>query len=92
MLCYCGQEIGSTNSYGWQICRYNEHGEVIYAVCMHGIVCIDIENNILRHIETLEDLIISIENEIVGYEPCGREQQRLESLKFAIETLRKNIT
>ena len=92
MLCFCGQEIGSTNSFGWQTCTYNDKGEIIYAICMHGIVCIDLINNVTKHIEVLEDLIISIENEIVGYEPCGREQQRLESLKFAIEALRGKIT
>ena len=44
---------------------------------------------LLKHIEILEDLIISIQNEIVGFEPCGREKNRIEALEKAIETLKE---
>ena len=91
MNCFCGQEIGSTNSYGWQTCTYNEKGEIIYAVCMHGIVCINTDPEIENTIAILEDLKISVQNEVCGFEPCGREQLRIEALDKAINTLKKEI-
>ena len=39
-------------------------------------------------IEWLEDLKISIQNEIVGYEGGEREQKRIEALEVAIAVLK----
>jgi hypothetical protein len=92
MFCYCGQEIETTNAnYCWQTCTMNAKGEIIYAVCMHGIVCIDADGRDIYLINVLEDLKISIQNEIVGFEPCGREKDRIEALETAIEALKAKI-
>jgi len=90
MLCACGQELGSTSSM-WATCTYNDKGEIIYAVCMHGIVVIDNNRNIAYAIDVLEDLKISIMNEVVGFEPCGREKDRIDALEKAIEALKEKI-
>ena len=90
MYCPCGKEIDSSAGYGYQTCTYNDKGEIIYAVCMHGIVCI-YNSRIPNMIEVLEDLKISVQNEVVGFEPCGREKDRIEALEKAIEVLKKEI-
>lgn len=90
MICACGQEIGSTTSY-WQTATYNDKGEIIYAVCMHGIVVIDNNRNLAYAIDILEDLKISVMNEVVGFEPCGREKDRIDALEKAIEALKEKI-
>lgn len=41
MICPCGQEVNTTG-FTYQIVQYNERGEIIYAVCMHGTVVIDV--------------------------------------------------
>jgi hypothetical protein len=93
MYCYCGKEIKSitSNTVVWQRCAYNDKGKIIYAICMHGIVCIDENNDILNKIDILEDLKISVQNEIVGYEPCDREKDRIDALEKAIEILKEEI-
>ena len=88
MICYCGKEIDSSAGFSWQQCTYIKD-KIVYAVCMHGIVCINEPSETQKHIEILEDLIISIQNEIVGYEPCGREKDRIEALEKAIEVLKE---
>jgi len=42
MICSCGRNDDSTSSYTYQLAQYNERGEIIYAVCMHGTVVIDV--------------------------------------------------
>lgn len=42
MICSCGRNDDSTSSYTYQIVQYNERMEIIYAVCMHGQVIIDV--------------------------------------------------
>jgi len=93
MYCYCGKEIESiTNkTVAWQRCVYNDKGEIIYALCIHNIVCIDINSKIDYNIAILEDLKISVQNEVVGFEPCGREKDRIEALDKAIEVLKEKI-
>jgi len=91
MLCACGQELGSTASYYWQTCTYDDKGNIIYAVCMHGIICININREIAYAIDILEDLKISVMNEVVGFEPCGREKDRIDALEKAIESLKEKI-
>jgi hypothetical protein len=39
----------------------------------------------------LEDLKMSVQNEVVGFEPCGREKDRIDALEKAIEALKKEI-
>jgi hypothetical protein len=93
MYCYCGKEIASitNNTFAWQRCTYNAKGEIIYAICMHGIVCIDADGKDIYLINVLEDLKISVQNEVVGFEPCGREKDRIEALEKAIEILKEKI-
>ena len=40
-------------------------------------------------IDALEDLKISVRNECCGFEPCKREQDRIDALTLAIEVLKK---
>jgi len=43
--CPCGRINENTSSLdGYSIIRYNEKGEIIYAVCIHGSVVINKEN------------------------------------------------
>jgi len=47
--CQCGRPIESTSMTGYVITTYNGKGEITYAVCLHGDVVInkqDEENNI----------------------------------------------
>ena len=41
MMCPCGQKVESTAGVWYQTATYNEKGEVIFAICSHGIVVID---------------------------------------------------
>jgi len=41
MYCPCGTEIEST-SCNYSTVRYNSKGEIIYAVCIHGFVVINL--------------------------------------------------
>jgi hypothetical protein len=59
---------------------------------MHGVVCIDQNSDINYTIMILEDLKMSVQNEVVGYEPSGREKDRIDALEKAIETLKEKIT
>ena len=40
MICQCGKEIETTGT-SYTFVTYNDKGEAIYAICMHGIVVID---------------------------------------------------
>lgn len=90
MICYCGKEIDSSAGLSWQQVIY-EGDKIVYAICQHNIVCIDSKQNLQHIIDVLEDLKISVSNEIVGFEPCEREKDRLEALTLAIEILKKEI-
>jgi len=93
MICYCGQDMGETTAFGWLTCQYNQLGEIIYATCMHGIVCIDINRNTLYMIEVLEDLKMSCQNHGIGLDETEiqRTQNRIEALDYVINLLKKEL-
>jgi len=41
MFCPCGKEIETTSGTFYSIATYNDKGEIIYAVCVHGFVVIN---------------------------------------------------
>lgn len=95
MICNCGQEIVGT-SYGWRICTYNNKNEIVYAVCQHGIVCINRLIELIKNdnmIDTLEDLKLSCINHGIGLNEIEiqRMQNRVNALDYAIELLKKEI-
>jgi len=40
-VCPCGQYIKGTNVTPYQTTTYNDKGEIIFAICQHGIVVIN---------------------------------------------------
>jgi len=40
MYCPCGAEVEITSGTFYSIATYNDKGEIIYAVCIHGFVVI----------------------------------------------------
>lgn len=89
LICYCGKEDERVPYYS-QV-HYDCNQAIVYAICMHGIVCINTAPEVENTIAILEDLKISVQNEICGFEPCGRELLRIQALEKAIETLKKEI-
>jgi hypothetical protein len=92
MRCFCGQELGSSNAYGWQTCTF-ANGKIIYAVCFHGIVCINENNDILNKIDILEDLKFSCENHGIGLDEIEqvRKQNRVDALDYVIALLKGKV-
>jgi len=43
MLCPCGKKIESTSATPYQIVRYDNEGNIIYAICVHGYTIEDKE-------------------------------------------------
>jgi len=41
MYCPCGKEENCTSGTFYSIVTYNDKGEIIYAVCIHGFVIIN---------------------------------------------------
>jgi hypothetical protein len=41
MYCPCGRETENTSGTFYSIATYNDKGEIIYAVCVHGFVVIN---------------------------------------------------
>ncbi len=41
--CKCGRPINTTNCSDYTIVRYNAKGEIVFAVCVHGNVVINNE-------------------------------------------------
>lgn len=41
ILCPCGQYINGTNATIYTTATYNDKGEVVFAICQHGIVVIN---------------------------------------------------
>jgi len=94
MICPCGKEIDSSAGYSYQTCTYNDKGEIVNAVCMHGIVCINKNIEILTHIEILEDLKISCKNHgYYGFHPVeiNRTTERIIALDYVINLLKEKI-
>ncbi len=43
MKCPCGAEFEETFTNFYRIVRYNEKGELVFAVCNHGYIVVDKE-------------------------------------------------
>jgi hypothetical protein len=41
MFCPCGMTLDTTSANSYAVATYNGNGEIVYAVCVHGIVVID---------------------------------------------------
>ena len=41
MICPCGRESNSSNPNPYAFSRYNEKGELIYAICFHGHIVVN---------------------------------------------------
>jgi hypothetical protein len=41
MYCPCGKEVEHTSETFYSIATYNNKGDIIYAICVHGFVIIN---------------------------------------------------
>jgi hypothetical protein len=41
MICPCGQQIESSSAYPYSSWTMNDKGEIIFAICVHGHIVID---------------------------------------------------